>query len=263
MYIIKLGGSVITDKSKEFIFKNELMDNLSKEIKKVNQKSIIIHGAGSFGHNIAKKYKLNQGFTFTNQLKGFSETIQMVQVLNNYVLRSLNKNGINTVSIAPHNIIKFQNHKIEKIDLKFFSDFLNKNFVPVTFGDAVLDSKLGFSICSGDLLVFELAKYFKPEKVIFLIDEEGLYDSNPKINKKAELLKKVNRINLRNLSTDLNNHADVTKGMGGKINIINKIAKIGIDTILINGNKYDRLYKALVENKIIGTIVKGDNNESN
>jgi len=51
--------------------------------------------------------------------------------------------------------------------------------------------------------------------------------------------------------------------MEGKISIINRIAKLGIDTILLNGNKCERLYDALIENKIIGTIVQGDNNESN
>jgi len=43
MYIIKLGGSVITDKSKKSSFKSEIMDNLSQEIKKANKKCIIIH----------------------------------------------------------------------------------------------------------------------------------------------------------------------------------------------------------------------------
>ena len=75
MYIIKLGGSVITDKSKESFFKREVMNNLSKEIKKANKKCIIIHGAGSFGHILAKKYKLNKGLIENNQLKGFSNTI--------------------------------------------------------------------------------------------------------------------------------------------------------------------------------------------
>ena len=56
MYIIKLGGSVITDKRKENYFKKDIVDNLAKVIKKANKKTIIIHGAGSFGHIIADKY---------------------------------------------------------------------------------------------------------------------------------------------------------------------------------------------------------------
>ena len=107
------------------------------------------------------------------------------------------------------------------------------------------------------------SKFFKPEKVIFIIDEDGIYTSNPKKNKNAKLLKQVKSSDLNRLSTGLNNHADVTKGMEGKIDIINKIAQLGLDTYLLNGNKYGRLYGALVEKKIISTIVKGDNNESN
>ena len=263
MYIIKLGGSVITDKSKEAFFKNKIMDNLSKEIKKANKRCIIIHGAGSFGHILAKKYDLNNGLKNQNQLKGFSETIQMVHILNNHVLKSLNENSNNSVSIAPHNILKLKNHDLFKINFEIFSDFINKNIIPVTFGDVVLDEDLGFSICSGDLLSYELAKYFKPEKVIFIIDEDGLYTSNPKEDKNAELINNINHLDLRKLSTELDNHADVTRGMEGKINMISKIAKLGIDTILLNGNKPERLYGALTEKKIIGTIVQGEKNESN
>jgi isopentenyl phosphate kinase len=263
MYIIKLGGSVITDKSKESFFKKEVMNNLSKEIKKANKKCIIIHGAGSFGHILAKKYKLNEGLYDNNQLKGFSNTIQMVQVLNTLVLESLNLYDNHTVSISPHNILKLKNHEIYKMNFDIFSEYLKKNIIPVTFGDVVLDEKLGISICSGDLLAFELARHFKPEKVIFIIDEDGLYTSNPKDNKNAELLTKINLEDLNNLSTPLNNHADVTKGMEGKINMIQKIVNLGIDTILLNGNKPERLYGAIAENKIIGTIVQGENNESN
>ena len=73
MYIIKLGGSVITDKSKKSFFKTNLMNNLSKEIKKANKKCIIVHGAGSFGHILAKKYKLNNGYKNNSQITGFSE----------------------------------------------------------------------------------------------------------------------------------------------------------------------------------------------
>ena len=91
MYIIKLGGSTITDKSKKSIFKTKIMNNLSKEIKKAKKTCIIVHGAGSFGHILAKKYNLNDGYKNENQLKGFSETMQMVQVLNSNVLKSLNK----------------------------------------------------------------------------------------------------------------------------------------------------------------------------
>ena len=258
MIIIKLGGSVITDKTKECTFKIETMDKLAENIKKANKQIIIVHGAGSFGHILAKEYELNQGYKRLEQIKGFSLTHEKVQALNLLVLQSLQKNDIHAVSISPHSSIKLNNHKIQKMDYNTFEEYLKKNFTPVTFGDVVLDKTLGFSICSGDLLMETLSKYFKPEKVVFVIDEDGIFTANPKIDKKAKLIKKTTVKELKTLTTSADNHADVTGGMAGKILTIKKIAKNGIETILVNGNKPDRLYKVLVGEKTISTIVNGE-----
>jgi isopentenyl phosphate kinase len=258
MIIIKLGGSVITDKTKEYIFKTDTMDKLAENIKKANKQTIIVHGAGSFGHIIAKEYELNQGYKKLDQIKGFSQTHEKVQELNSLVLKSLQKYDIHAVSISPHSIVKLNNHKIQKMNYKVFEEYLMNNFTPVTFGDVVLDKTLGFSICSGDLLVQALSKHFKPEKVVFVIDENGIYTANPKIDKKAKLIQKttIKELDVATISAD--NHADVTGGMAGKIFTIKKITKNGIETILVNGNKIDRLYKVLVGEKTISTIVNGE-----
>ena len=258
MFIVKLGGSVITDKTKEQTFKPKVMDQLASEIKKSDKKMIIVHGAGSFGHILAKKFELNEGYKRDEQVQGFSLTHEMVQNLNSLVLKSLQKNDIPAVSISPHSIVKLDDHKLEKIDLNVFEEYLEKQFIPVTFGDVVLDKKLGFSICSGDLLVLALAEYFKPEKVIFAMDEDGLYTSNPKKDNKAKLIKQSSLKELEKLSTDLDKHADVTGGMGGKLDTIKNISKLGIDTVLLNGNKPNRLYEVLDGKDTTSTIVYGD-----
>jgi isopentenyl phosphate kinase len=258
MFIIKLGGSVITDKSRENSFRQDIAKQLSKEIKRANKKSIIIHGAGSFGHILAEKYNLNKGFEKQDQLQGFSLTHAMVQKLNSMVLDSLHENNISAVSISPHSVLELDDHKPFKFDYTIFKDYLDLGFTPVTFGDVVLDKKLSFSICSGDLLIRLLAEHFQPEKVIFVIDEDGLFTSNPKINKNAELIENVAIDELLDLSTTLDSHADVTGGMSGKIASIKYISNLGIETVLLNGNKPERLYKVLVGENTISTIVTGD-----
>ena len=59
MIIIKLGGSIITDKTDYRKFNKDVVARLCKEIKESGQKVIIVHGAGSFGHIISKRFKLN------------------------------------------------------------------------------------------------------------------------------------------------------------------------------------------------------------
>jgi len=259
MFIIKLGGSVITDKSKENCYKKEIVDNLVKAIKKANKKIIIIHGAGSFGHIIANKYELNEGHKSDDQLLGFSLTHGTVQKLNSMVLESFHKNGIPAVSVPPHSNLILNDHKPLSFDYKIFKEYIDMNFTPVAFGDVVLDKKLGFSICSGDLLMLLLAENLKPKKTIFVIDEDGFYTSNPKKDKNAELIESVTKDQLSKYITSMDKHADVTGGMQGKIETIKKIADIGIDTILLNGNKPDRLFKVLNGEKTISTIITGGN----
>ena len=258
MFILKIGGSVITDKTKECSFRKQVMDNLAKSIKKANKQIILIHGAGSFGHIQAKKYRLNEGFSKQEQLHGFAVTHEMVQSLNSMVLKSLQNNGIPAVSISPHSVLKLNNHKLAYMNYNVFEEYLKKKFTPVTFGDVVLDKKLSFSICSGDILAMALTNHFKPEKVVFAIDEDGLYTSNPKINKNAKLIESTTIDELKKFRTFADTHADVTGGMGGKIATIRIISKLGIDTVLLNGNKPDRLYKVLVGEDTKSTIVYGD-----
>jgi isopentenyl phosphate kinase len=66
MFIIKIGGSVITNKAIQDSFKKDVLDNLAQQIKKSKKDIIIVHGAGSFGHILAKKYNLNQGYQNKN-----------------------------------------------------------------------------------------------------------------------------------------------------------------------------------------------------
>ncbi len=258
MFLIKLGGSVITDKAKECCFKQDIMDRLAGEIRQANKQVIIIHGAGSFGHILAKQYKINDGYKRKKQIEGFALTQAMVQRLNNLVLASLHNHDIPAVSIPPHAVLSLSDHEPARIDFNIFKKYLALGFTPVTFGDVALDNQLGFSICSGDLLIQLLAAEFKPEKVIFVIDEDGLYSANPKINKNATFFENTTVKDLEKLTTSLDAHADVTEGMKGKINTIKQIAKTGADTIILNGNIHNRLSDTLKGKTVKSTLVYGE-----
>ena len=103
-----------------------------------------------------------------------------------------------------------------------------------------------------------LTEHFKPEKVIFVVDEDGIYSSNPKIDKNAEFIESANMEDLERYTTTSNQYADVTEGMKGKIDTIKNIANLGIDTVLLNGDKHNRLHDILVGNDTKCTIVHGD-----
>jgi isopentenyl phosphate kinase len=182
----------------------------------------------------------------------------MVQRLNNLVLASLHNHNLPAVSLPPHAVLSLSNHKLSRVDYSIFQKYLDLGFIPVSFGDVTLDKKLGFSICSGDLLVQLLALEFKPEKVIFVFDEDGLYSTNPKDDRNATFIEHTTIKDLDKLAIQLNAHADVTKGMKGKLDTIKQIARGGVDTVLLNGNVHNRLYDTLKGKKVKHTIIQGE-----
>ena len=62
--VIKLGGGLITDKSRYKLVREERIMSVCKvisKLKKDDDSVILVHGAGSFGHLEAKKWHLSTG----------------------------------------------------------------------------------------------------------------------------------------------------------------------------------------------------------
>lgn len=255
MFLIKLGGSIITEKAQNACFRKKTMDALSKHIATADKKVILVHGAGSFGHGFAKKYSLKQGFTSEQQRDGFALTQYKVQQLNTFVLRSLQDCSLPAISIPPHASVMFKDNSLYWFHEELFKNYYNLGFIPVTFGDVVVDKTNGFSICSGDILMLALAETFKPDKVIFVLDEDGLYTANPKIDKDASFIDSISADNLKELKTTMDSHPDVTQGMAGKLDTIQKLAQLHLNTVLINGNHPRRLLDVLKGNQTKQTLI--------
>jgi isopentenyl phosphate kinase len=101
-----------------------------------------------------------------------------------------------------------------------------------------------------------LAKEFKPSRVIFCADVDGVYDADPKKHPDARLLKSVNEDSLR-LLKDETSYTDVTGGMVGKLRNMMRMADLGAEIMVINGFAEGRLSAALKGERVIASRVVG------
>jgi isopentenyl phosphate kinase len=262
MIIIKFGGSVITDKKIKYKFRPKVTDRLAKEFKPSvkNHQMILVHGAGSFGHILSKKYELDKGFRTPKQLAKVAEVKKDVRELNLKILKILIKNNLNPISISPSSVISNNNKLINEINLSTFEKPMNLRFIPVTFGDIVMDKSLGFSICSGDQIILHLAKKFKPDHVIFVTDVDGVFTKPPGRRVKTELIEKINIRSKSDMKLvkDIESEmevADVTGGIFEKLKISMEIAKSGVQTSIINGTVKNRLKDCINSRKVVGTRI--------
>lgn len=256
--ILKIGGSVITDKGKELEVQSQAINRLAEEIRKVNvQNLIIVHGGGSFGHPIAQRYAIKEGFKEKSQKIGFSETHHIMTVLNGLFMDALIWRNIPAVSIAPSSCIITKNGRIQSFEDAPLKMLLKRGFLPVLYGDAVLDTKLGFTVLSGDQLVSVLATRFNVERIIIGVDVDGLHDDDPKVKKTAKMFKHLTLEELK-VRTKLGKSTacDVTGGMFGKIAELLPAIQQGITVTIVNATKPNYIYKAIKGEKVKSTLIE-------
>jgi isopentenyl phosphate kinase len=257
--ILKIGGSVITDKDGELAARTAVINRLAEEIQEASvQNLIIVHGGGSFGHPIAQKYGIKEGFKEETQKIGFSETHHVMTVLNGLFMDSLIWHSIPAVSIAPSSCVVTENGRIKNFEDAPLKALLRMGFLPVLYGDAVFDTKLGFTILSGDQLVATLASKFDAKRIVIGVDVDGLYDSDPKANKAAKMLTHLTLGELKKLQGGLGKSTtcDVTGGMFGKVSELLFAIEQGIPVTIVNATEPNLVCKALKGENVKSTVIE-------
>jgi isopentenyl phosphate kinase len=254
--LVKLGGSVITDKSTYRSFDQEGTDRLAREIASSGKRVVLVHGAGSFGHVLAHEHQLQRGYLHEGQSEGVAKVQLDVRDLDLMVLRSLDRAGLPASSLPPSAFALMEDGVLRDMDLGLFHRYLELGIMPVTFGDVVLDSKRRFGICSGDQLMYLLAKEFRPELIVFCADVDGIHTADPNLDPKAKLIETVDQGVLDSLPRTAR-VKDVTGSIYGKVEAMLRLAELGRQTMVINGKVPGRLQAALRGEKVKGSVVDG------
>ena len=264
--ILKLGGSFLTDKDKPNSIREDVVKNAVQQIIDANENLIIIHGGGSFGHPLAKKYNISEGFdeTIQNQILGLTKTHQAMNEFNSYVIDLFLEKNYPVLSIQSSSIFIKNASNISIQSIEVIEAALDLNILPILYGDVILDKQGSFSILSGDQIIFELCenlKKYQVSKVIFTMETDGIYITNEdNVKSSVKLAKELNVSELENLDlANLGQKIDVTGGIEGKINAIKRICKFNIPIQLINGFKEKYIYKSLKNQAIICTNILVDN----
>lgn len=256
--ILKIGGSVITDKSEELKAQTDVIDRLATEIEQAAAKNlVIVHGGGSFGHPKAKQYGIKEGLKDPTQLVKFAETHHVMTMLNGLLMDALIWHAVPAVSVTPSSVIMTRNGRIDSFDEDAVRRLLEMNMTPVMYGDAVLDSEIGFTILSGDQLASALATRLEAERIVIGADVDGLFDADPRVEKTAKLFERLTLEELKKLQCKLGKSTacDVTGGMFGKMTELLPAVERGIPVAIVNASEPKNVYLTLVGERVKGTII--------
>ena len=257
MILIKLGGSVITDKAIYRTFRQDTVARLADEIARAGQQVIIVHGAGSFGHIVAKKYALQNGLTDPAvQVPAAARVMCDVRELSSMIVEELLAKNLPAVSVPPGSCYVTEHGKIVIKDEETLRALVNLGLMPVMFGDVTADRTQGVAIVSGDQLIEVLCRMFDPSLVVFVSDIDGLYDRDPKTDRKTRLIGEVTAAKLAEIPAETT-VADVTGGIRSKMAAMLRMTNGHWECVLVNGTVPNRLYSLLKGEVVTCTTAKG------
>ena len=249
MILIKLGGSIITNKEKPLSPRRKTIDILTKSLKKISEPIIIVHGGGSYGHYWSVKYDMHTKEK-KYDIRGVAIIKNSMIELNKIILDSLLKNKLSPYCLPPTDFMSGNKPVSKKV--KEIEKIAKSGMIPVTYGDALWFGQNKTFILSGDKIMTHIAKILKPRLTIFALNEDGVY---------SDLKSKKLIYELKGERPSISeNKLDVTGGMTRKIEEASKIAKMGMNVFFVNGNKPERIVKAVKNSKFEGTVFRGKKN---
>jgi isopentenyl phosphate kinase len=244
--ILKLGGSVITDKSADCAINHAQLASIAGAIARARTGGIvIIHGAGSCGHPEAKRYKLDVGAS-KGETEGIYVTHRAVSRLNDEVVATLREQGVAAIGVHPLHTAIADKGRLVSFECRHLETMLSLGMVPVIHGDVVMDLSKGACIVSGDQLVRYLAVGLTISRVGLATDVPGVLDGE-------RVVPEISRDTMPTLRIGNSMHTDVTGGMRGKINELLELADAGVGSDIFHVSRVADFLAGAAHG---GTIVK-------
>lgn len=253
LLLIKLGGSVITDKNKPYTSRREHIRAIGEVIKKMKEPLLIAHGSGSFGHTSALLYGGSHGY---KSKWGVAKVARDAMKINSIVMDCFIEIGIPAVSFRPMSFFSSRNGELIEQFLLPIETALQQGLIPVVYGDVIWDSVWKSTIFSGETTLSLLASSFIQKgilvkEVIEFCNTNGVLDSEkstiPEIVPKTWETYKSELFQM--------NSPDVTGGMRHKIEEGLSLAEKGIPTRIINGLDITQIENTLLKKMSVGTVI--------
>lgn len=242
--VIKIGSSLLIDENKKI--RKKWLSEFSKDIKDLlNQnKRIIIVSSGAIAMG-CKKLNLSKRNLKLDKSQAVA-SIGQIELMNLFTETFL-KNKINISQI----LLTLEDTEQRRRALnakRTFENLFQLNFVPiVNENDSIATSEIKYG--DNDRLASRVAQISAADALILLSDVEGLYTTNPKINKNAELLKEIKNIdkNIEQISTkSVGEHG--TGGMKTKIDAAKICQLSGCIMAIANGLPLRPIKKIIEKN---------------
>jgi isopentenyl phosphate kinase len=224
LVFLKLGGSLLTDKTRPQALRSDVLQRLAAEIaaalgSRADLRLLIGHGSGSFGHVAAKQYGTRDGVKSPEAWRGYAEVARVAAELNRLVVNALWAAGVPVLRIQPSASAHCRDGELLALDDRPLIAALRNGLAPVVHGDVALDDVRGGTIVSTEEIFGWLAPRLRPQRVVLVGEVAGVLTADPSSGVEGEVIDEITPATLPLLAETLGGSrgVDVTGGMVAKV----------------------------------------------
>jgi len=226
LYFMKLGGSLITDKTAVETPRLDIMKRIATEIQQAKSdypdlKLVLGHGSGSYGHVVAARYNTRSGVGTADEWKGFADVSATAAKLNRLVLEAMLESGIPAITLQPSATIQCRDGRIIHMNQTPIRAALDAGLVPIIYGDVAFDTEIGGTIVSTEEIMGYLTPELDPSWLLLAGEVSGVLDQA------GQIVRLITWANLEPIQSSLggSHGTDVTGGMASKVTGMLKLTK--------------------------------------
>jgi isopentenyl phosphate kinase len=262
---LKLGGSLITDKTKVEHARPAVIRRLAREIKAAREarpdlRIVLGHGSGSFGHVAAKKHGTREGVADRSGWQGYAEVAAAAARLNQIVTDLFIAEGVPVVSLPPSASARCDDGRLSYLDTFVLRATLEHGLVPLVQGDVALDTVRGATIVSTEDVFIYLVREFQPTRILLAGDVLGVFKNAAM---RGDIIPVITPEQVAQYATALggSHGIDVTGGMIGKVNQMLGVVQRypAIEVRIFSGAVRGNVQHLLIDpDAPIGTAIRND-----
>lgn len=259
--LLKLGGSLITDKTKARSFRPEAVRQIARQVVQLREREpetrlVIGHGSGSFGHFEARKYNTIAGLRTAEDRLGFVKVGRVAAELSQLAQREFLAAGLPAMRFQPSSSLIASDRRIAAFDWRALLLALDQNLIPLIHGDIALDENIGGTIISTEAIFAHLVKPLAAEKIILLGEVDGVLDQ------RGQVIPRITPASFVEVRSALagSHGVDVTGGMLQKVAAMVALVRErpSLEVVIASGGRAGVLLDLLIHRQRIGTRITAD-----
>lgn len=261
--VVKLGGSIVTDKRSATLRVREAMvRRLARELAGAERPLVLIHGAGSFGHQIVERTGLHLGLEGEASRLHLGETQRLQYELDAQISRFLLEANLPVMPCQASATAVMRDGRLEAMDTAAIELMVAQEMIPLLYGVPAMDLVRGCSILSGDQIAPYVAARLGVGLVIHCTDVDGVFEVDPSVEPGARRFDRIDGRSWEAIRGRLRGSraVDVTGGMEGKVDSLIELARAGLRSRIIDATRPGRLAAALA-GEPVGTLVAWEEGE--